>query len=106
MRKLLLKLIDSDLGIVARLSAIIFLCGMTGVLAVAPIHAEFPQSNRDEFSSSVQLQDEHRFSVLETKMDSLKDSIDDLETKKWLELLMITGLLGERGVQIIKNRKP
>lgn len=47
---------------------------------------------------------ERRFSVLETKMDMIKASQDSSETVRWIELLMLSGLLGERGIQIAKNK--
>ena len=47
---------------------------------------------------------EHRFTSLEDKVDNLIRDITEIKLTRWLELLGISGLIGERGIQIISRK--
>lgn len=51
------------------------------------------------------IQNEHRFSVLETKIGSIDDRTSFMQNTMWGLIIGMSGLLGERGVALVKNRQ-
>ena len=48
---------------------------------------------------------EHRFSVLETEMSVMKAKLEDLSLHSYLQLLALSGIIGETGIRILKGKK-
>lgn len=69
------------------------------VLLDSLLRAQLPAQILDAISV------EHRFTALETKVDAIALSVQDLGRYNWLALLGTAGLCGEAGVRIIKKPK-
>ena len=55
---------------------------------------------------------EHRVTTIETQVaaiavavSGLSAQLNDLKNMKWLEMLALSGLLGETGIRTLKNRR-
>lgn len=66
--------------------------------------ADVSQSNLRGMGMDI-IANEHRLSVLETDMATLKSKIDDLTFHSYLELLALTGIIGETGIRVLKGKK-
>jgi hypothetical protein len=115
--ELFVKIIDSDSGIIIRVAIMFFLCGLSwfmiagdmraSIISKPVIIAQVDETRLKDLElayNSDKVGIEHRFSTLETKMDAVKESQDSAQTIKWIELFMLSGLLGEKGIQIVKSR--
>lgn len=66
------------------------------------------RSTRDELSNHLYLQDiqnEHRFSVLETKVNAIDERTSFISNTMWAVVVGMSGLLGERGVSLIRRKR-
>ena len=64
------------------------------------------QPNRrflDTNESDVAKENEHRFTALETKVDSMQHDISDIRGYGWIQIIGLSGLMGEAGIRIIKK---
>lgn len=117
---IIMKLIDSEVGVVVRVGMMFFLCALSifiiisGAKGQSRINPQLVAQTIDNgrleaLQSSVntdRILIEHRFSILETKMDAVKEVQDSNQTIWRIVLFMVSGLLGEKGIQIYKNRVP
>lgn len=95
MLKMMIRFIDSDSVVIIRLA-----CGLCLILIAVSL--AFGQGMGESYFSLRET--EHRFSVLETKVDGIHADIDDLKSKSSIMLLMAAAILGDRGVQIARNK--
>ena len=78
-------------------------CIGVGILILGNLMYVIAQSPRDN-EVIANLKDEHRLTALETKMDTVIDEVQRIETFKTWELLGISGLIGEAGLRIIRRK--
>ncbi len=64
------------------------------------------------FAQETTWQTEHRMTAVETRVDSMaqdirdtRKAVDDLGRTTWMQLLALSGLIGERGLQVLKNKR-
>lgn len=87
--------------IMSPLSNIISMRGQTPSFPPAPT----AQEQQELSLMSQRIEDEHRFSVLETKMDAIDQRTEFLQDAMWGLVAGMLGLLGERGVSVMRERK-
>ncbi len=51
------------------------------------------------------IENEHRFSVLETVVKNIDERTSFIQTCMWALVVGMSGLVGERGISIVKERK-
>lgn len=100
MIKWFLTFVDCPTAQSIRIVALLSLSFFIGIISLSSVYAERadPQDN-----GAISI--EHRFSVLETKVSQIGDDMADFRWKSWLELLGISGLVGETGLRVIKSKK-
>ncbi len=93
MLKLLVRCVDSELMVIARVSAMLFLILVSTSLVLA-------QGRDYESERNI----EHRISVVETKADGFHYDIEAINTKLGYLMLMVSAVMGERAFLLFKGK--
>jgi hypothetical protein len=96
----------TNLRITALLSCSLWLlfCASLNIMVLAQGRPRIP----DDSASAQYLQNianEHRFSVLETKLDNIDSRTSFLQNSMWALIVGMSGLLGERGIGLLRERR-
>lgn len=108
MYKLLNSTFIKSVRIAALFCCVIWLLVPLFVTMLAYAQGQNPRHASDDTLTRQYLQDiqnEHRFSVLETKISAIDDKTSFMQNTMWGLIIGMSGLLGERGITLIRERK-
>lgn len=96
----MLDLLDSPLGKAVRGTA----CVTVAILLLVVAARASTQQHKPEDLSLSPVAIEHRFTTLEEKVDQILGEISDMKITKWIEMVLMSGLIGERGIQLLRRK--
>jgi hypothetical protein len=62
------------------------------------------QTRENQRTDSLVIENEHRFTTLETRLDSIQGDIKDLKQYNWVVYSALAGLAGESALRILKKK--
>lgn len=97
-----LKIVDSQAVVAFRLTLLTGVCFFLFLSVAFGWQNDISQAN---LRGMERVANEHRFSVLETDMSMMKGKLEDLSFHSYLQLLALSGIIGETGIRVLKGKK-
>ena len=63
------------------------------------------QTVNERRTTALTVENEHRFTALETRLDSIQADIKDVKQYNWVIYSALAGLAGEAGLRILKKKQ-